>query len=273
MKKIFLTMIGALTCMSMMATPGVDKKDALKAAGTRADHVTQTEALMAALCADGFGLDAEEYELLMGQEFDMLDDLAGSITMPSCAGNAPDLQKKVRDWDEPIPRPVPGFPHVVTDLTISGSSPLDGMIKGNVRPGSQPTIGGGRPGGLDNPIDVIRPNSWQSGDETDGGTGGNNGSSGGSSFEDMIKGTVRPGSQPTIGGSRPTKPVIPIVRVDSCDGLNGIDDNVKGSVGDGKSNGDFPDVAPGGGNGNGSGDEGVDGSRPTRPIGPGPIDF
>ena len=220
MKKIFLTTVGTLACMSMMATSGTDLKDGVKMFGSRADYVTQTEALMSALCADGFGLDAIEYELMMTQEFDMFDDMAGTIVFPSCAGDAPDLQKRIRDWDEPLPPPVRGKANA-DDLP-------------------------------DNP----------------------NGSSGGSSFEDMIKGNVRPGNEPMIGGSRPTKPIGPgpIEPIATINSDNGNDDNVKGS-GNGRPNGDFPDVAPGGSNGNGSGDEGVDGGRPTKPIGPGPIDF
>lgn len=219
MKKAFLIMASAMAFMSMVAAPGADKKDALKTPVSRTDLVTQTERLMSALYSDGFGLDAEEYELLMGQEFDMLDDLAGSITMPSCAGNAMDLQRKPKNWDEPIPRPIPGFPNVAPDLPISDGSVIDGMVKGNVRPGDEPNVAAGdggsdaprlnfvrRPKDWDEPIDPVPRISTNGAPDF---SGGSNGSSGGSSFEDMIKGNVRPNSQPSLNGSRPTKPIGP----------------------------------------------------------------
>ena len=231
MKKAFLIMASAMAFMSMVAAPGADKKDALKTPVSRTDLVTQTERLMSAFYSDGFGLDAEEYELLMGQEFDMLDDLAGSITMPSCAGNAMDLQRKPKNWDEPIPRPVPGFPHVAPDLPISDGSVIDGMVKGNVRPGDEPNVAAGD-GGSDAPdLQQKRTRDWDEplpppvrGKATANDLSDNpNGSSGGSSFEDMVKGNVRPGDEPNVaagdGGSDAPdlqrryewdKPLIPI---------------------------------------------------------------
>lgn len=141
MKKAFLIMASAMAFMSMVAAPGADLKDGVKAAGTRVDRVTQTEALMSALCSDGFGLDAEEYELLMGQDFDMLDDLAGSITMPSCAGEMPSLNG-VRPTG-PVNPPIGPGPIKLNAVGGSGSGSFDQV--GTARPDVVPSLNGSRP--------------------------------------------------------------------------------------------------------------------------------
>ena len=43
MKKVLLTMVGALVFMSMMAATGADKKDGVKTPVSRTDCVTKTE--------------------------------------------------------------------------------------------------------------------------------------------------------------------------------------------------------------------------------------
>ena len=303
MKKTFLIMASAMACMSMVASPGADKKDALKTLGSRTDLVTQTEMLMSALSSDGFGLDAEEYELLMGQDLDMLDDLAGSITMPSCASNAPNLQRKPRDWDEPID-PFPRVSiHSAPDLSggnggSSGNSSFEDMIKGNVRPGGESNVApaGGddaprlnsprRPKDWEEPIDPVPRVSIHGATDL---SGGNGGSEGNSSFEDLIKGNVKPGGESNVAaasddddaprlnfGGRPRdwdEPIDPVPRIslhgatDFSGGSNGssgsssFEDMIKGNV---RPNGES-NVTPGG--------DDINGGRPTRPIGPGPIDF
>ena len=143
MKKAFLIMASAMAFMSMVAAPGADKKDALKTPVSRTDLVTQTERLMSAFSSDGFGLDAEEYELLMGQDFDMLDDLAGSITMPSCASETPSLNGS-RPTGPFDPTPIgPGPIKVLNAVSGSGNSSFDQV--GNTRPDVVPSLNGSRP--------------------------------------------------------------------------------------------------------------------------------
>lgn len=288
MKKVLLTMVGALVFMSMMAATGADKKDGVKTPVSRTDCVTKTEMQMFGLSLDGFGLDAEEYELLMTQDFDLFDDLAGTITVPSCAGenrslngvgNGSSFQRNPKDWDEPIPRPVPGFPNSASDFSREnlGGSPLDGEVKGNVRPGNEPNVapegdgsslqGTRRPKDWDEPIDPVPRVSTHGAPDLSGG------SSGGSSLNDMIKGNVRLSNEPNVApegdGSSLQRtrewdePIIPIGpgsftglpdRPDGTSGGSSFDDMIKGNV--------RPGSTPS-----------LNGSRPTKPIGPGPIDF
>lgn len=156
MKKVLLTMVGAMAFMSMMATTSAYKKDGLKTPVSRTDCVTQAEMLMLGLSLDGFGLDAEEYEMLMGQDFEQFDDLAGSFTIPTCAGEIPSINggRPGGLVDPPIDvvRPHSWQPDDETDGTSGGTSdgtssgsPLDGMTKGYVSPGSTPSLNGGRP--------------------------------------------------------------------------------------------------------------------------------
>ena len=302
MKKIILTMASAMACMSMVAAPGVDKKNALKTPVSRADLVSQTEMLMSALSSDGFGLDAEDYELLMGQDLDMLDDMAGSITMPSCASETPSLNslRPTTPTHPPIgPGPIKlnavggtgsgsfdqvgtARPDVVPSLNslrptdptyppigpgpkvrvngcsgsgdFSGDSSFEDMVKGNTRPDVVPSLNGMRPTlPFDPPIGPgpIKLNAV-------GGTGSG-------SFDQV--GTARPDVVPSLNGSRPTNPYDPRpigpgpkVQVNGCSGSgdfsgdSNFEDMVKGNT--------RPDVVPS-----------LNGSRPTRPIGPGPIDF
>lgn len=139
MKKVLLTMVGALVFMSMMAATGADKKDGVKTPVSRVDLVTQTEMLMSALSSDGFGLDAEEYELLMGQDFEMMDDMSMTFTVPTYAGgDVPSLNGAgAGGWgDSPIIR-IRTHGAVTRDETDGG---FDDNVKGNVRPGNEPNV-------------------------------------------------------------------------------------------------------------------------------------
>ena len=252
MKKIILTMASAMVFMSMVAAPGADKKNALKTPVSRADLVTQTEALMSALCSDGFGLDAEEYELLMGQDLDLLDDLAGSFTMPSCASETPSLNgaRPTRPFDPPIgPGPI---------KTLSGCSSGSGNGNfdqvGTARPDVVPSLNSARP---TQPFD---PTPIGNGPIKLNAVGG----SGSGSFDQV--GTARPDVVPSLNSLRPTDPARPPigpgpkVHVNGCSGSgdfsgdSSIEDMIKGNV--------RPNSQPS-----------LNGGRPTKPIGPGPIDF
>ena len=103
MKKILLTMVGALASLAMVAAPGADKNGERKVLGSRVDCMTQAEMKMFSECVDGFGLDAEEYELLMGQDFEMMDDMSMTFTVPTCAGgDVPSLNGAgAGGWAEP----------------------------------------------------------------------------------------------------------------------------------------------------------------------------
>ena len=155
MKKILLTAVSALASLAMVAAPGADKNGERKMLGSRVDCVTQAEMKMFSECVDGFGLDAEEYELLMGQDFEMMDDMSMTFTVPTCAGgDVPSLNGAgAGGWqDQPIIRKVThGF--VKGDETNGG---LDDEVKGNTRPGGTPSLNGAGAGGwIDSPI--IRP--------------------------------------------------------------------------------------------------------------------
>ena len=94
-----------------------------------------------------------------------LDDLekgrvrpGGEPNVAPGGGDAPSLQRKSRDWDEPIPGP---FPHRFGGLDVDGDdsgdphssvgTSLDGLEKGTVRPGT------------------VLPNIKPGGDQTNGG--------------------------------------------------------------------------------------------------------
>ena len=93
-----------------------------------------------------------------------LDGLVKGTVKPD-GGDAPSLQRRPRDWDEPIPGPIPhrlgdwdmdgggsGNPH-----SLVGTSP-DGLVKGSIKLGGNGGVGqlnGGLKPGLDHP--VIRP--------------------------------------------------------------------------------------------------------------------
>ena len=99
-----------------------------------------------------------------GNEGSPLDGLVKGTVKPD-GGDAPSLQRRPRDWDEPIPGPIPhrlgdgdvddgdsGNPH-----SLVGTSP-DGLVKGSIRPGGNgggEQLNGGLKPGLDHP--VIRP--------------------------------------------------------------------------------------------------------------------
>ena len=206
MKKAFLIMASAMAFMSMVAAPGAAKKNAPKTPVSRTDLATQTEMLMSALSSDGFGLDAEEYELLMGQDLDMLDDLAGSITMPSCASEMPSLNSARPTG--PVNPPIGPGPKVHVNGCsgsgdFSGDSSIEDMIKGTARPDVVPSLNSLRP------TDPVRPPIGPGPGVRINGCSGSGDFSGDSSFEDMIKGNVRPNSQPSLNGGRPTKPIGP----------------------------------------------------------------
>ena len=135
MKRILLTTVSALAFLAMVAAPGADKKSERKVLGSRADRVTQAEMMMYSECVDGFGLDAEEYELLMSQDFDMMDDMSMTFTVPTCAGgDLPSLNGAgAGGWSE---QPIiwGGRTHgIVKGDEASGG--LDDMVKGTTRPG------------------------------------------------------------------------------------------------------------------------------------------
>ena len=94
------------------------------------------------------------------------DGLVKGTVKPD-SGDAPSLQRKPRDWDEPIPGPIPhrlgdwdmddgdsGNPH-----SLVGTSP-DGLVKGSIRPGGNgggEQLNGGLKPGLDHPVIKPRP--------------------------------------------------------------------------------------------------------------------
>lgn len=95
-----------------------------------------------------------------------LDGLVKGTVKPD-GGDAPSLQRRPRDWDEPIPGP---FPHRLGDWDMDGgdsSNPhslvgtsIDGLVKGTVRPdgnGGGEHLNGGLKPGLDHPVIKPRP--------------------------------------------------------------------------------------------------------------------
>ena len=155
MKKILLTMVGALASLAMVAAPGADKNGERKVLGSRVDCMTQAEMKMFSECVDGFGLDAEEYELLMGQDFEMMDDMSMTFTVPTCAGgDVPSLNGAGAGGrqDQPIIK-ITTHGTVTRDVVNGG---LDDVVKGNTRPGGTPSINGAGAGGWAEPP-IIRP--------------------------------------------------------------------------------------------------------------------
>ena len=149
----------------------------------------------------------------------------------------------------------PGAGHCVRlKAPLTGKVVFEDMVKGNTRPDVVPSLNGMRPTlPFDPPIGPgpIKLNAV-------GGTGSG-------SFDQV--GTARPDVVPSLNGSRPTNPYDPRpigpgpkVQVNGCSGSgdfsgdSNFEDMVKGNT--------RPDVVPS-----------LNGSRPTRPIGPGPIDF
>ena len=112
----------------------------------------------------GFDVDGDDSGDPHGSVGTSLDGLIkGNVRPDGTGGDAPSLQRRPRDWDEPIPGP---FPHRLGDLDVGDdSSSLDGLEKGTVRPGSEPnvdidgTYGTNRPREFDEPIVPIRPGS------------------------------------------------------------------------------------------------------------------
>ena len=84
-----------------------------------------------------------------------LDALTKATIRPNgpASGDTPSLQRRPRDWDEPIPGPLPSSLPNGWDIDKDGEggSPLDGLEKGTVRPGT------------------VLPNIKPGGDQTNGG--------------------------------------------------------------------------------------------------------
>lgn len=222
MKKVFLTMVSALAVLATTAAPGIDKNSGRQALGSRADRVTQAEMMMFSECIDGFGLDAEEYEMMMSQDFDMMDGVSMTFTMPTCAGgDVPSLNGAgAGGWSEqPIIRKV--IHGIVRGDETNGNLP----VRGNVRPDNTPSLNGGGAGGWSEPP-IIRPRLHRVG-------------SGNGGFDQM--GTTRPDNTPSLNGGQPTGwGDQPIIR-------KAIHVIVKGD----ETNGNLPvrgNVRPGGGN-------------------------
>ena len=173
MKRILLTTVSALAFLAMVAAPGADKKSERKVLGSRVDCVTQAEMKMFSECVDGFGLDAEEYELLMSQDYDMMDDMSMTFTVPTCAGgDVPSLNGAgAGGWSEqPIIK-------TVTHGVVTRDD-----VNGNTRPGGTPSLDGGGPTGWgDQPIIRTRTHGVVTRDDVNGG------------LDDEIKGNTRPG--------------------------------------------------------------------------------
>ena len=181
MKKIFLTMASALVLFSATAASNVDKNQLAQSAMSRADRLAQSEMMMFNDCLDGFGLNAEEYELMMNQDYDVFDDPTVNFTVPTCASDATMLNGRGpggASSDQPIhSRRL--FRITPNDETDGG---FDDMVKGNTRPGGTPSLNGGRgPSWVDPIVRRVRTWSVDPSDETDGG------------FDDMVKGNTRPG--------------------------------------------------------------------------------
>ena len=95
-----------------------------------------------------------------------LDGLVKGTVKPD-GGDAPSLQRRPRDWDEPIPGP---FLHRLGDWDMDGGdtgnphsavgTSIDGLVKGTVRPdgnGGGEHLNGGLKPGLDHPVIKPRP--------------------------------------------------------------------------------------------------------------------
>ena len=180
MKKILLTTVSALAFLAMVAAPGADKKDRLQTQVSRNDCVSQAE-MMFSNNLDGFGLDAEEYELLMSQDFDMMDDMSMTFIVPTCAGGDGTRLNGAGagGWqDQPIIRiTTHGF--AKGDETNGG---LDGHVNGGGAGGDGTRLNGAGAGGWqDQPIIRITTHGFVKGDETNGGLDGlvNGGGAGG----------------------------------------------------------------------------------------------
>ena len=212
-------MVSALAVLATTAAPGIDKNSGRQALGSRADRVTQAEMMMFSECIDGFGLDAEEYEMMMSQNFDMMDGVSMTFTMPTCAGgDVPSLNGAgAGGWnDPPIIRPR-------LHRVGSGNGGFDQM--GTTRPDNTPSLNGAGAGGWQEPP-IIRTRLHRVGSGNDG-------------FDQM--GTTRPDNTPSLNGAQPTGwGDTPIIR-------KAIHVIVKGD----ETNGNLPvrgNVRPGGGN-------------------------
>ena len=145
----------------------------------------------------------------------------------TAGGDGPDaanFQRRPRDWDEPIPGPLPSSLPDGWDFGKDGSQDADPLgSKGTIRPGSDPNVA---PAGGDGPsLNSGRPSPWERPGPRPGehamSTGDAGGSeSGGSPLDGLEKGTVRPGTvlpnikpggDQTNGGLRPGVDHGPIV--------------------------------------------------------------
>ncbi len=203
-----------------------------------------------------------------------LDALTKATIRPNrpASGDTPSLQRKrPRDWDEPIPGPIP---HRFGGLDVDGDdsgdphssvgTSLDGLIKATIRPngsggGDAPSLNGARPSPWDRPIGP-RPVEYANGGSGSGDVTDDD-CSGGSPLDCLEKGTVRPGTvlpiikpggDQTNGGLRPGVDHGPIVWApshesggspmvaDMIDGLLNGSTDVPDMNGDGKA--DISDV-------------------------------
>ena len=150
MKRVLLSTISAMAILAMTAAHDVGKFAGPRTQYSLTDGLTLTEMMMQDSYSDGFGLDAEEYEFLMSQDFDSLDDLTVTFTVPTCASDGTSLNG-VRPGgygDPPIGIIRPWS--ISSGDEVKGDSTLDDLMKGT-RPGTGTTVQGVRPGGYGEP--------------------------------------------------------------------------------------------------------------------------
>ena len=173
----------------------------------------------------------------------------GSSIVPDMADRLPNVngdgtgaanfQRRPRDWDEPIPGPLPASLPDGWDIGKDGSHDADPLgSKGTIRPGSDPNVA---PAGGDGPsLNSGRPSPWdrpgpRPGEHamSTGDTGGSE--SGGSPLDDLEKGRLRPsgGSGDAVRAPQQGSSGSPIV-ADMVDHLLGGFKDVPDVNGDGK---------------------------------------
>ena len=155
--RFFMTIVSSLAVLGMMAAPGADNGKGGKVNSSRTDCVTQAELLMGYYSIDGFGLDAEEYDLLMGLDDVTIDDMTYGFSVATCAGgwNLPTLSAPVKPngGDDEGDEDNEGKGRFGTITEHSGVGSISRLTDV-----SGIEIQGGRPGGLlEPPIDTIRP--------------------------------------------------------------------------------------------------------------------
>ncbi len=172
-----MTIVSSLAVLGMMAAPGADNGKGRKVNSSRTDCVTQAELLMGYYGIDGFGLDAEEYDLLMGLDDVTIDDMTYGFSVATCAGgwNVPTLSAPVKpnggDDEGDGDNDGNGKGRFGTIIEQSGVGSISRLTDV-----SGIKIQGGRPGDWTEPI--IRPWSIKpdaGGDEGDGDDGNGKG--------------------------------------------------------------------------------------------------